>query len=249
MSIEPDRDQFFQYATYAVAGLTLVICLCYGLIFLNPRVNPIGALQPVVPTAQVSKFELPPTWTPTATIAPTDTPTPEPTGTATPVPPNTAVPTFTPLPTNTRIPTRVPATRVPATRVPATPRPPAPPATPIPPPSHFNRIKYQASKNCGTWYLQGTLWDRGYGNGFVPGTIVRAWFSGGGTRDAVAGSFNKNNPGYWEMVFPNGQVQDGSLGIVDAAGNGLSPTYSFHLTKGCTGSSSVNEIIMDFARQ
>jgi hypothetical protein len=246
VSIEPDRDQFFQYATYGVVGLTLVICLCYSLVFLNPRVNPIGALQPPTVTVVAKVFELPPTWTPTATVMPTDTPT----DTLTEVPTLTPLPTNTPRPTATQTSTRVPPTRVPPTRRPPAPPPPAPPLpSPIPAAAHFVQIKVERSKNCGTWYLQGTVWDQGYGQGFVPGTLVRVWVGDAIYATDTAGSHNRNNPAYWEVLFPDNQAQDGSVGIVDGNGNLLSPRYAFHLTKGCTGASSVNEIIMDFARQ
>ncbi len=84
MSIEPERDHFFQYATFGVAGAILVVCLCYALIFMNPRVNPIGALRPPLPTE--AAFSLPPTWTPTATGTPTATETERATRTPTSTP-------------------------------------------------------------------------------------------------------------------------------------------------------------------
>ncbi len=130
MSMEPDRDQVFQYATFGVLGLTVVICLCYGLIFFNPNLNFMPGLKPVIPTVTVAALSLPATWTPTATQTSTQTPTNTPTRTRTPTSTKTLVPTNTPTATRT-------ATRVPTKR-PATARPPAPPApsaTPLPPPT------------------------------------------------------------------------------------------------------------------
>ena len=55
MSFEPDRDQTFRYATFGVLGLTVVICLCYGLIFLNPNLNFMPGLKPIIPTVTVPR--------------------------------------------------------------------------------------------------------------------------------------------------------------------------------------------------
>jgi hypothetical protein len=88
VSIEPERDQVFQYATFGVLGLTLLICACYGLVFVNPSVNPLRSLRPPTTPQLLALQQLPATWTPTP--LPTNTPTA--TRTATP----TETPTETP---------------------------------------------------------------------------------------------------------------------------------------------------------
>ncbi len=250
MTIEPERDQFFQYATYGIIGLTLVICLCYSLVFLNPRANPIGALRPAAEALPTSTFVLPATWTPTLTFTPTETPTPEPTGTPTDTPTNTPTDTKTPVPT--RVPTRRPTSRpIIPTAIPTA----IPPATSVPPtntpapPSNFKIIKFEQSADCkGQWKLSGTVWNRGYGKGLLPGTLIRVWVSGSVYTTDVAGSHNKNNAAYWEVIFPKNQAKDGSVAIINSSGNIISPRRAFHLTKACSGKGAVTQITIDFAR-
>jgi hypothetical protein len=252
VSIEPERDQVFQYATFGVLGVTLLICACYGLIFVNPSVNPIRMLRPPITPQVLGLQQLPATWTPTptATNTPTATPTATPTNTPTATP--TATPTNTPLATATPLPTATFTAS--ATRRPATPRPVYNPPTEEPtdtpvPLFNFHQVKNEAAPNCGTWYIQGTVWANGYGNGFVPGTLVRVWANGGVYATDVAGSHARNNPAYWEVLFPKSTDSSGLVGIVDANGNLLSPQYPFHLTPSCKGSGAVNEIIIDFSEQ
>jgi hypothetical protein len=247
--IEPDRDQFFQYATFAVIGVTLVICLCYGLIFLNPHVLP-GALQPAEPTVAVAVFQLPPTWTPTATQSPTPTNTNTPTDIPTNTPTNTPVLTATPRPTATFTATPMPPTLPPTPRPVIKPPPPPPPAPTATPRPSFVQIKYDREPNCGTWYVQGTVWNHGYGLGFVPGTRVRLWIDGGSYRDTTAGATGKNNPAYYEFILAQHTATSGRIGLVDDQGNLLTPQwYGIQLTSNCKGAGAVNEIILDFARQ
>jgi hypothetical protein len=248
VSIEPERDQYFQYATFGVIGLILVVCACYGLLFLNPAVNPILALRPATTTRLVSVVEFPATWTPTSTRTPTLTPTEAPTDTPTDTPTNTPIPSNTPLPTATFTQVPLPPTAKPLPR--PVYRSPTPLPTALPASNSFVAIKGETFANCGTWYLQGTVWANGYGNGFVPGTHVRLLIDGGGQRDDIAGSHPDHSPGYWEMVFAKHTEGSGSVGIVDDSGNLLTPQwYSIHLTKNCTGAGAVNEIIIDFTRQ
>lgn len=129
MSIEPDREDFYRYATFAVLGLIVIVCLCSGLIYVNPRANPIVAWRPLNPTENLSAFAFPATWTPVPTGTSTPTQTDIPTSTATltptdtPIPPDTLTPT--PEPTETPVPTEIP------TETPIPPRPTVPP-TPEP---------------------------------------------------------------------------------------------------------------------
>ncbi|MBN1580355.1 MAG: hypothetical protein JXA89_06605 [Anaerolineae bacterium] len=91
-----------QAGTVLFIILTVVIGLCYLMIFLNPYVplNPFPPPVPIIETATpvAAVPTLPPTATPTSTYPATWTPTitPTPTGTNTPWP--TATPTYTPGP-------------------------------------------------------------------------------------------------------------------------------------------------------
>ena len=104
----PSRTAVLWYLLTALALLGVgCVAIIFTLIFLNPysSLNPFppptlpAALQVPSPTPTNPIFELPSTWTPTPTIAPTITNTPEPTATLpdTPTPiPLTATPTMTP---------------------------------------------------------------------------------------------------------------------------------------------------------
>lgn len=252
MSIEPERDQVFQYATYAVLGLTLLVCACYGLIFINPAINPIRSMRPTAQRQELAFQQLPATYTPTPrpTQTPTETATFTPTNTPTETPTDT--PTITPTPTNTPPPTATfTATPVPPTRtrvyVPPT-VPPAPTETSTPA-YRFSMIKFAPFPNCGTWYLQGTVWSDASQSGFLPSTLVRVWVNGSVYGTSSAGALMRNNPAYWEIILPRNQATSGLVGIVDAQGQSLSPQYPFSLTSSCKKDSDINEIIIDFAPQ
>jgi hypothetical protein len=119
VSIEPERDQIFQYATFAILALTLIVCSCYGLVFVNPMANPIRWLRPPITPQELGFQQFPATWTATPlptstpTETPTDTPTSTPTKTPTDTPTNTPIPSDTPVPTATYTVTPVPPTRTP----------------------------------------------------------------------------------------------------------------------------------------
>lgn len=240
---DSQQDTFFQYGTFAVLGLTLVVCLMYTLFFLNPRLVP-AAFRPPTPT--VAAFAFQPTWTPTPTITPTPQPSATPTvrQTATPLPTETYT-RIAPLPAT---PTQQPIPPQYATRAPGGNPRPANTVPPAAPRTSFVRIKSEPAPNCGTWYVQGTVWSSGYGSGFVPGTLVRV-FANGRTYTVAAGSFNRNNDAYWEVVFPREQAQNGWVAIVSSTGQLLSPQYAFQLTPSCKSGGAVNQIIMDFTRQ
>ncbi len=254
MSIEPDREQIFQYATFGVIGLTVVICLCFGLIFFNPALNPIAALRPLQFTPTIAAIALPATWTPTRTYTPTNTPTFTPTSTPTAVPTNTPIPTNTVPPTLTPLPTRPPATARPTQRPPGPgPQPTARPATATPYVANqrFIGIKKVELRNCNQWFIHGTVWQYGQNNGFMTGTLVQLWVNGAPHARVAAGtgSFAGVSPGYYEFDFAKGSSGTGSIAIVDANGTLLSPQYSIRFTKTCNKSGDVNEIIGDFALQ
>lgn len=122
--------------------------------------------------------------------------------------------------------------------------PPTAPPTPLPQ-TVFVLIKNEPHRNCERWYIQGTVWDRGYGNGFVPGTQVRVWVNDAVYQTAV--THYGRNPAYWEVNFIKNQVVNGFAAIVDANGQLLSQRYPFALSADCSVANSVNEIIMDFS--
>ena len=259
MGFEPDRDRFFQYATFVTLGLTLVVCLCYALLFFNPRVNPIAALRPETPTPDLSIAELPATWTPTFTSTPTRTPTPTftftPTFTPTATPTDTETPTFIPTPTIFYIiVTGVPPTRAP-TRRPVTAVPPAQPATQparqptaVPAPQFEFRLgrPVDAAPNCGTWYVAGTVYGDQTGASRVNGVLVRVWASGIEQGTDTTGS-HSGRPGYWEWIFGHGTATTGEVAIVNPDGSLRSPKIPFTLTSDCNG--GIQQNIIDFIRQ
>ena len=137
-------NRALEMLTALVVVLTVLVLLCYGIIFFQPRIffNPfkpgpsaeeqLAALLtkqapppgPAVTPTATNTPPLPPTWTPTATGTPTSTPT------ATSTPTHTPTPTRTPRPTNT-------------------PKPP-PPFYLNGEPTHTSQIIYP---NVSTWWL------------------------------------------------------------------------------------------------
>ena len=107
------RSRLLNRLALLFLGLTIVMVLCYGMIFFVPNVifNPFPpydlALITLEPTATPAPTEIP-TWTPTppVTIPPSPTrPTETPTRTRTPRPTRTPLPTETPTPSITPSPT------------------------------------------------------------------------------------------------------------------------------------------------
>ncbi len=84
--------------------LTVLVGLCYVVIYINPQVmfNPFKPPQVIIPTVPVSavaaETRVPPTFTLPPSYPPTWTPTATPTSTATRTPTPTATPTSTPKP-------------------------------------------------------------------------------------------------------------------------------------------------------
>ncbi len=253
MGFEPDRDRFFQYATFVMLGLTAVVCACFALLFLNPRANLIAALRPETPTPNLSVAELPATWTPTftstSTSTPTFTPTYTPTSTYTPTPLDTATPTFLPTPTIfyiviTGVPTRRPPTRPPRTLAPA-PLPTQPPA----PQFEFRLGRpVEAAPNCGTWYIAGTVYSDQAGSSRLNGILVRVWASGIEQGTDVTGS-HSNRPGYWEWIFGRGTATQGEVAIVNPDGSQRSPKVPFQLTSDCNANGAIQQNLIDFVHQ
>lgn len=260
VGFEPDRDRFFQYATFVTLGLTVLVCLCYALLFFNPRVNPIAALRPETPTPNLSVAELPATWTPTntptATRTPTFTPTFTPTSTFTPTPLDTSTATFVPTPTIFYIVvTGIPPTRLPATPVPARPVVQAvreSTAVPIQPPTPQFEFRLgrpvDRAPNCGTWYIAGTVYSDQAGSSRLDGLLVRVWASGQEQGTDISGS-HSGRPGYWEWIFGAGTATQGQVAIVNTDGSLRSPQVGFNLTSDCNSDGAVQQNFIDFVHQ
>ncbi len=174
--------------TIIILVMTIMVCVCYGIIFVNPGVlfnpfppTPVGPLIQEVaevvtetPATEVKGTPtFPPTWTPTST----------PTSTETPTPTKTATPTFTLTPTPTDTPTFTPT---------FTPRPPRPMPTPTTPPTWTStpRPAFPWSvetvwgyPNCGTTGVMGITKDRWTGE-LVSDVAIHYWADG-------------MDPGYW----------------------------------------------------
>lgn len=251
MGFEPERDRFFQYGTYGMVGLTILVCACYALILLNPRVNLIAALRPETPTPNRSVAELPPTWTPTWTPTRTNTPTATPTGlptsTFTPTPPATLVPTERPTPTIYYLvvpgtpPTRRPP---PPTRRPAT-VPPPPTAVPAPRLEFRLGRPVESAPNCGSWYVAGTVYSDQAGTSRLNGLLVRIWASGFEQGTDTTGSHG-NRPGYWEWNFGRGTATTGEVAVINPDGSLRSPKVPFALTSDCNANGAVQQNFIDF---
>jgi hypothetical protein len=250
VGFEPDRDRFFQYATFVMLGLTVVVCVCYALIFANPRVNPIAALRPETATPALVMAELPPTWTPTPTNTPTNTPTATATFTATPLPTNTPTATLTPtfIPTPTTF--FIVVTGVPPTRRPTQP-PPPPPLPTVPPLPSPQAVEFRLGRpvesgpNCGTWYVSGTVYSDAAGSSRVNGLLVRIWASGIEQGTDTTGT-HSNRPGYWEWIFGRGTATNGEVAIVNADGSLRSPKVPFTLTADCNAEGAIQQNVIDF---
>jgi len=250
VGFEPDRDRFFQYATFIMLALTAVVCACYALLFVNPRVNPIAALRVETPTPDLVVAALPPTWTPTPPNTPTNTPPPTATFTATPpptsTPPDTATPTFVPTPTIFY----VIVTGVPPTRRPTQPPPPpAQPTTPPLPPAQAVEFRLgrpvESAPNCGAWYISGTVYSDAQGSSRVNGLLVRIWASGIEQGTDTTGT-HSNRPGYWEWIFGHGTATNGEVAIVNPDGSLRSPRIPFRLTASCNDADAVQQNVIDF---
>lgn len=259
MGFEQDRDRFFQYATFVIVGITVLVCLCYALIFVNPRANPIAAMRPETPTPNLDIANLPATWTPTNTPTSTNTPLPTATFTATPpisnTPTETAVPlepTLLPTPTifyivvtgvaPTRLPTRIPI------RVPVVPATSAPAPLPSPQLVEFRLGRpVDSAPNCGAWYVAGTIYSDQAGTSKLNGLLVRIWASGIEQGTDVSGSHG-GRAGYWEWNFGKDAPVSGEVAIVNPDGSLRSPKVAFAMTSSCNGGGAVQQNVIDFVR-
>jgi hypothetical protein len=237
-------DRVALLATVVFLALTVMTCLCYLTIFINPQMplNPFpppregGAASPTPTRTPEGAATFPPTWTPTHTATPTDTPVPTDTPTVTATPTDTATPTFTPT-----------ATRPPAPPATATStHTPTPSPTPWPYLQHGYTYKVPNDKNdagCDWLGVGGQVFDA-QGISF-PGVTIRC-SSGGWQGTSVSGSHPEYGLGGWEVYLYdqprdetwNCQVMEGAVGVSPAV------VFSTTTQNGC----NQNSVRIDFKR-
>ncbi len=238
-------DRVALLATVVFLALTVMTCLCYLTIFINPQMplNPFpppreGRAASATPTrTPEGAATFPPTWTPTYTATPTDTPEPTNTPTITATPTDTATPTFTPTAT----------------------RPPAPPptatstSTPIPSPTpwpyvqHGYTYMFPNDKNdagCDWLGVGGQVYDA---QGIpLPGVSIRCWIGGYVFPVSVSGSHPEYGPAGWEVnLYDEPRDETWSCQVIQGD-TGVSPVVTFTTTtnNGC----SLNSVRIDFKR-
>lgn len=235
-------DRVAMLVTIVVLVLTVLTCLCYLTIFINPNMplNPFppprGASATPTRTEVPAGPTFPPTWTPTHTATPTNTPIPTDTPTVTPTSTHTPTPTSTP--TATRTP-RPPATAT-ATHTPA------PTATPWPYAQHGYTYMMANDKNdagCDWLGVGGQVYDA---QGIpLPGVSIRCW-AGTYEGTSVSGSHPEYGLAGWEVyLFDKPRDMTWSCQVVQG-GVGASPVVVFTTTtaNGC----NLNSVRIDFKK-
>ena len=238
------NDRVALLATVVFLALTVITCLCYLTIFINPQMplNPfppprkVGVASPTPTRTPEAGATFPPTWTPTHTATPTDTPLPTDTPTVTPTATNTPTPTFTPTAT------RTPAPPPTATRT----HTPTPSPTPWPYIQHGYTYMLPNDKNsagCSWLGVGGQVYD---GQGIpVPGVTVRCW-GGGFEGTSASGSHPEYGPAGWEVyLYDQPRDQTWNCQVVQGS-TGVSPVVTFTTTtqNGC----NLNSVRIDFKR-
>ena len=235
--------------TIIVLVLTVLTCLCYLTVFINPHMplNPfppppeVAVASPTPTTEVVSRPTFPSTWTPTHTATPTDTPVPTDTPTVTPTPTDTPTPTFTPT-----------ATWTPA---PPTPTPPPPTATPTHTPSPtatpwpyvLSNVTAKANDlndaECDWLGVAGRIYGAGVGE-IQAGIGVRVSSDGWSSTDAFGDHTVYGLLG-WE-VYLDDHPKEGTwyAQVVDASGNALSERVMFQTIENC----HTNLTLIDFRK-
>ncbi len=206
-----DNSEAFQVPMLVTAGLILIVCMCYLLIFINPYVvfNP---FQPPIPTATRGvALILPPTWTPTGTT----------------IPPSTFAPSITPIPALTSTPTRM-ATKSPMitrTRT-RTPIPPAPPPSP-----YVYQTVYQGCQHSGGTFIEGTVYRTAAGE-VESGARVAMSSAPSGAEVFIESTGRSRNSGYYLHVLSPDGPRPGTyfVWVVDFGGNALSDPYAGRVT-------------------
>ncbi len=238
-------DRVALLATVVFLALTVMTCLCYLTIFINPQM-PLNPFPPPREHAAASATPtrtpegaatFPPTWTPTYTATPTDTPPPTDTPTVTATPTETATATFTPTAT----------------------RPPAPPPTatstytPIPSPTPWPYIQHgytymlpndKNDAGCDWLGVGGQVYDA---QGIpLPGVSVRCWIGGYVFPISVSGSHPEYGPAGWEVnLYDQPRDETWSCQVIQGD-TGVSPAVTFTTTtnNGC----NLNSVRIDFKR-
>ncbi len=232
------------FATVVFLALTVMTCLCYLTIYINPYMplNPfpppreVAVASPTATRPEDTVATFPPTWTPTHTATPTDTPVPTETPTVTPTTTDTPTPTFTPTAT------RKPAPPPTATHT----HTPTPSPTPWPYVQHGYTYMLPNDKNeagCDWLGVGGQVYDA-QGIPF-PGVSIRCW-SGGFEGPSVSGGHPEYGPAGWE-VYLYDQPRDATWNCqVMEGGTGVSPVVTFTTTtnNGC----NLNSVRIDFKR-
>lgn len=214
-----DNSEAFQVPTLVTAGLILVVCMCFLLIFINPQVafNP---WKPPIPTStQAAAVVLPPTWTPTATTIPSATFTPSITPTPTLTPSSTRLPTGTPTVTRTR-----------------TPIPPAPPPTISP---FIYQTFYHGCQHSGGTFIEGTVYRTAAGDP-ESGARVAMSSAPSGAQIFIEPTGKSRSPGYYLHVLSPDGARPGTyfVWVVDGGGNPLSDPNAGRVTTNSLGPES-----------
>jgi hypothetical protein len=235
-------DRVAMLVTVVVLVLTVLTCLCYLTIFINPNMPlnpfppPLGASATPTRTGAPAGPTFPPTWTPTHTATPTNTPIPTDTPTVTPTRTHTPTPTSTP--TATRTP-RPPATAT-STHTPA------PTATPWPYVQHGYTSHGPNDKNdagCDWLGVGGQVWDA---QGIpLPGVEIKVW-AGTFEGRSTSGLHPEYGSGGWEVyLFDRPRDMTWNCQVVQG-GVGVSPVVVFTTTtaNGC----NLNSVRIDFKK-
>jgi hypothetical protein len=214
-----DNSEAFQVPTLVAAGLILLVCMCYLLIFVNPYMA-LNPFKPPIPTATLgAALILPPTWTPTGTIVPASTWTPS----VTPIPSLTQASTR--LPTSSRTITRT------RTRTPVP--PPAPPSSPF-----VYQTIYQGCQHSGGTFIEGTVYRTAAGE-LEAGARVAMSSAPSGAQLFIVQTGGRNAGYYLHVLNPDGP-KPGTyfVWVVDGGGNALSDPYAGRVTTNSLGADS-----------
>jgi hypothetical protein len=226
-------EEGFQIATLVVIVVTVLACMGFMLIFVNPQVV-LNPFKPPIATSTFVALVLPATWTPTFTPSPTPTYTPTPTLTPSITPTPTSTVTDTPVASPTR--TRAPFTR--------TPRP------PTPSPWTYFALPRGCQHSGGT-YIEGYVTNP---SGEEAGTRVTLGTAPGSNVVQTLTTGSNRSPGYYTFVLNANGASPGTwyVWITDVTGRALSDPNTGRVTTNAIKSSddpnSCWQAFIDFAR-
>lgn len=236
-------DRVALLVTIVVLLMTVLTCLCYLTLFINPRIplNPFpppreaAAASPTPTSGVPARPTFPPSWTPTLTATPTDTPLPTDTPTITSTPTDTPTSTFTPTATWTP---RPPPTATPTK---------APTPTPTPWPYFLDSMSAKANDlneaGCSWLGVAGRIYGAGIAE-IQAGIGVRV-SSNGWTYTSGFGSTSVYGSPGWEVYLddhPKAGVWYAQ--VVDVNGSALSEKVTFQTIDNCY----TNLTIIDFRK-